>query len=423
MQLPNKQLWGRCMFRFYRWMWAVVAAVLLLVHSIPSIHADEATPAVVPAVNSPATSVYDRPITIPKTPGVLLSSEPLAGGAIPDGAQAWRIKYSTTAPDGSPTTAVATVLAPADLPEQPMPVVAWNHGAVGLVQSCLPSATDEPWKDFPALARVVARNWIVVATDYQTDANGVHPFLIGEGEARSTLDAVRALRQIRDLPAENQTVTWGHSQGGHAALWTGIIAQTYAPDVALSGIVAISPATALVSLLDRQSESSVAPILGSWLATAYSAYYPDVSYDAIVTPAARDIGRELASRCPPEPLDGAAIALLLVALRDQPLLLLPSPEAFRNRLEENEPDGDFTGPVVVAQGLEDVTVLPHVTAEFVEARCAAGAAISFWKLPGQDHLSLVQPDSPLEDPLIAWTQERFAGNATEKTCTENTIVR
>jgi pimeloyl-ACP methyl ester carboxylesterase len=302
-----------------------------------------------------------------------------------------------------------------------MPVIAWNHGAVGLVQRCLPSALPDPLRDMPAQAQAVDQGWVVVATDYQTDANGVHPFLIGEGEARSTLDAVRALRQMSEPSVDDRTVVWGHSQGGHAALWVAMIAGTYAPDVAISGVMAISPATSLVSLLDRQSESVVAPILAAFLATAFSSYYPDVSYDAIVTEGARELGRELASRCPGESLDGLAMVAMLGELANEPLLSLPPPDAFRARLQENEPDGHVTAPVVVAQGLDDVIVLPQVTAAFVERRCKAGAAIAFWTLPGQDHLSLVQPGSPLEPPLIRWTQERFAEVVEPPICTSQTM--
>ncbi|MFN8662222.1 MAG: lipase family protein [Thermomicrobiales bacterium] len=399
----------------------VLAVSLLLATGVSGIQADEAAPDVIDAIITPADSIYTRPAHIPESPGVLLRRDPLTGRAIPGGAQAWRIQYSSTAPDGSPTVAVATVLAPRHPPASPMPVIAWNHGAVGLVQRCLPSAMPDPWMGMPALEQALAQDWLVVATDYQTDANGVHPFLIGEGEARSTLDAVRALRQMTDLSVDARTVIWGHSQGGHAAIWAGMVAPTYAPDISISGVVAISPATALLSLLDRQRESSVAPILAAFLATAFSSYYPDVDYGAIVAPDALELGRELASRCPGESLDGLAMTLMLGELGDRPLLSLPAPAAFRARLAENEPDGDVAAPVVIAQGLADNVVLPEVTAGFVSARCAEGAAISFWQLPGQDHLSLVQRGSPLEGPLITWTQDRFAGDARASACTNSII--
>src|SRR5690606_29457732 len=61
------------------------------------------------------------------------------------------------------------------------------------------------------------------------------------------------------------------------------------------------------------------------------------------------------------------------------------------------------------------------TAGFIEARCATGADISYWQVPGQDHLGLVRPGSSLEDPLIAWTQERFAGEPAPAKCVTRTI--
>lgn len=406
---------GRCL--------AWILSPLLLLTSMTGVNARDVTPAsaVVGPVPAAATQVLSESSRMP--PGTLLETAPLIDRPLPSNAQAWRIQYTTTAPDGSSATAVATVLAPRELPPGALPVIAWNHGAVGLVQRCLPSALADPWRDMPAVADAIEEGWLVVATDYQTDGNGIHPFLIGEGEGRSTLDAVRALRQMPGLLVDHRTIVWGHSQGGHAALWTGMIAPTYAPDVTLKGVVALSPVTTLVSLLDRQSESLVAPLLGSWVAAAYSAYYPDVVYDTIVSSAALVLGRDLAIRCPPEPLDGVAIALMLGELGNEPLLNVPAPESFRARLAENEPDGELAVPAVVAQGLDDTVVLPEVTASFVADRCADGEAITFWQLPDQDHLSLVQPGSPLEGPLIAWTRDRFAGEAAASTCSEHVIAR
>lgn len=71
---------------------------------------------------------------------------------------------------------------------------------------------------------------MIVATDYVgLGTAGPHPYLIGQGEARSLLDSVRAARQMPGLSLEPETVIWGHSQGGHAALWAGTLAPTYAP--------------------------------------------------------------------------------------------------------------------------------------------------------------------------------------------------
>src|SRR6266508_5666613 len=67
-----------------------------------------------------------------------------------------------------------------------------------------------PWRD-----RIVMAGSVVIATDYSfAEKNGPHPYLIGEGEARATLDSVRAVRQMPELTLDKRMVVWGYSQGG-----------------------------------------------------------------------------------------------------------------------------------------------------------------------------------------------------------------
>ena len=99
----------------------------------------------------------------------------------------------------------------------------------------------------------LARNgWGIVATDYIGEGTlGAYPYLIGQGEGRSVLDSIRAAHQVDDLDLSDQTVVWGHSQGGHAALWAGQLAPTYAPELQIRGIAALSPASDPLALARR----------------------------------------------------------------------------------------------------------------------------------------------------------------------------
>ncbi len=93
--------------------------------------------------------------------------------------------------------------------------------------------------------------YIVVATDYPgLGTDGIHPYLIGESEGRAVLDSVRAARDLPDSGASDRFAVWGHSQGGHAALYTGELAARYAPELKLVGVAAAAPATYLVELFD-----------------------------------------------------------------------------------------------------------------------------------------------------------------------------
>jgi pimeloyl-ACP methyl ester carboxylesterase len=254
-----------------------------------------------------------------------------------------------------------------------------------------------------------------------TDASGIHPFLIGEGEARSTLDAVRAAHQLPDLDLGGQTVVWGHSQGGHAALWTTMLAPAYAPDITLAGTVAIAPAADLLRLLEMHGGDTVASGIGAFLVNAYARYYQDISYDEAVRIPAHQAGRDLATRCPLDPQDAPVIASLIEGLGGESLLETPLPRALAARMSENMPRGPFSVPVLIAQGQADEVVFPASTDAFVAARCAEGITLEYWRLPGRDHRSIVAPGSALEAPLIAWTKQRFAGEAVKEACSQTVV--
>ena len=80
-------------------------------------------------------------------------------------------------------------------------------------------------------------------TDYQgLGTPGVHPYLIGKAAARSALDIIGAARQL-DRHLSKKFVIAGHSQGGHAALWTADYAKRWAPGLKLRGTMAFAPAS------------------------------------------------------------------------------------------------------------------------------------------------------------------------------------
>jgi alpha-beta hydrolase superfamily lysophospholipase len=359
---------------------------------------------------------YDPPLAIPSQPGLLMREAPFER-ALPAGALAWRILYTTTDAQGKPTLASALVMLARNAPPGPRPVIAWTHGTTGAVPGCAPSLLDEPFANVPALAPLLERGWLMIATDYAGQAAaGVHPYLIGEGEARSALDAVRAARRMREPRASEQTVVWGHSQGGHAALWTGILAPSYAPDVALAGVAAAAPASDLRPLIDAVQHTPVGRIMTSYVMRAYAGTYPDVRWNDYVGGAlagvlARDMGnRCLAGR---KALYSAAQA---IALGGSIFSAPPSAGALGERLAQNTPDRPLAPPLLVAQGDADDLVLPAVQTRWVARRCAAGQALEYRRYAGLDHLTLVAADSPFSADLVRWTEDRFAGRPAASAC-------
>jgi len=363
---------------------------------------------------------YDPPAKVPSRPGALLRSAPLTGVTLPEGMQGWRILYTTTVDDKTPATAVATVFAPAKMPAGPRPVITWEHGTTGLVQKCMPSLISTPTAGIPAIDRVVAAGWVIVATDYSfAEAGGPHPYLIGEGEARAALDSVRAARQMPELKLDERTVVWGHSQGGHSALWTGIVGPRYAPDIKIVGVAAIAPAANMKNILAMNP--AVDERLGPYIALSYSRFYPDVKFERALHPEALAAAHEIVNLCgflPPE--DPQRITALTAAMTG-PALATDTNKALAVRLKQNVADHPIAAPLLIAQGLADVVVLPAATQEYVDNRCAAGQQIEFWKVAGRDHGGIVQPGTPIEEPLVAWTTARFSNEKQASGCTQKSF--
>ena len=358
---------------------------------------------------------YDPPANLPHQPGALLRSEPLKDVTLPAGIRGWRILYATTVDDNTPATAVATVFAQTDPPDGPRPVIAWEHATTGLLQKCMPSLLSAPTKGVFSRDRIVKAGWVVVATDYSfAEKGGPHPYLIGEGEARATLDSVRAARQMPELTLDKRMAIWGYSQGGHAALWTGIIGPRYAPDLEILGVAAIAPAANIRNALAMNVEADKR--FGPYLALSYSRFYPDITFEQAIRPGALDAARQIASLCCFLPPEDAERIQALAATFDGPALAISSNKALEARLDQNTPDGPIQAPVVIAQGLSDNVVPPSATDAYVEERCAAGQRLEYWTFAGRDHLTIVQPVTPLEELLIKWTTARFANEPQATGC-------
>jgi len=177
----------------------------------------------------------------------------------------------------------------------------------------------------------------------------------------------------------------------------------------------------MARILTMHGGDSSGARLGAYGATAYSQYYPDVVFDEVVSPEARDIARQMADLCQFDPKDIPTLQALTEQLGGAPVLADPAAGALGERLRENAPNAPIDVPLLIAQGLADVVIDPSVNDAYVEERCAAGQRLEYWRVPGRDHGGIVAPDSPLADPLIRWTRDRFAGGSQVAGCRQVTI--
>ena len=144
------------------------------------------------------------------------------------------------------------VVAPAGpAPASGRAVVGWGHPTTGAVARCAPSNGLDPFDLIEGLSQLLYAGYVVAAPDYPgLGVEGQSSYLIGVTEARSVLDAIRAARNLPDAGAGTDVLLWGHSQGGHAALFAAQSIDTYAPELRLHGVAVAAPATELSTLLD-----------------------------------------------------------------------------------------------------------------------------------------------------------------------------
>ena len=148
------------------------------------------------------------------------------------------------------------------------------------------------------LADMLARGYVVVATDYPGLGvpGQIHPYLIGVSEARAVLDSVRAARALPRTGASNRFAVWGHSQGGHASLYTGELAASYAPELKLVGVAATAPATYLAELFDADKTTSTGKEMTAMTIYSWSKLY-NIPISNLVEPAAMRPYQAMAHDC------------------------------------------------------------------------------------------------------------------------------
>ena len=360
---------------------------------------------------------YAAPAGVPDRPGALVGQESFDRG-IPDDAVAWRILYTTTRDEGEPALASAIVVAPGRDADGPRPVIAWAHGTTGVAEPCAPSVLEGTFSTgaFFTVEEVVDEGWVLVATDYVgLGTEPPHPYLIGKGEGRSVLDAVRAARRMEGLDLDDRTVVWGHSQGGHAALWTGALGPSYAPDVNVIGVAALAPAADVIGLVGNLPTVTGGNIFAAYAISAYSAVYEDVRIADYVVPGGQLTVEEIASRCLAEPAVFTSL-LSSLAIRFSVFDEELTEGALAQRFVANVPPFTVEAPLLLGQGAADSLIEVEVQDLYVESMCSAGLQVDYRTYQGVDHVPLVEPDSPLIPELFEWTQARLDGEDPISTC-------
>ncbi|MDX6717116.1 MAG: hypothetical protein QOH30_3674 [Baekduia sp.] len=396
-----------------------LAAGLALAAAGPAAAATKATNKV---RSGPAgAAFYAPPAPLPgKVHGDLVWARALKGAPVVPGAASTKVVlYRSTGVDGRPTAVSGVVSIPkGHAPKGGWPVISYAHGTTGIADQCAPSrdvagAPVHPYNAyvFPLLSRWLKAGYAVVRTDYEgLGTPGVHPYLIGSSEGRSTLDMVLAAHQLDPRIALGKVILSGHSQGGHAALFAAGLAKRWTPSLTIRGTVAFAPA----SHLDEQiplTTALTAPGGGlsglvSMIARGVATANPSLDTTTLLSDQAQALYPQTLTQCLPELSAATSFGglspkeLFRAGIDFGPVAKL---------LDVQDPSHlNIHTPLLIEQGSADTTVFPVFTDTLSTELKAAGTKLTYTKVAGVDHGGIVTAAAKAS---TAWIAQRLKATA------------
>lgn len=348
-------------------------------------------------------------------------------GPFERGVDTWRIRY-TTQDRGEPAEATSLLIVPQGV-TGPLPVVLWMHHTAGANDDCAPSAFGLLGAGLPII--FAARLGVaVVAPDYlglMGEGPGspeLHPYMVPEPTAISSLDALRAANRVAEgeafeLDLQN-TAIWGASQGGHAALWADRYQRGYAPEIGIVGVAAGVPPTDMEALFHRATgEVSRTSDAVPAVIMAHANWFGLDATDLLRPEVATIVDETMRTSC--DVLDAAGdidepAELFTQSFRDGGL-----PDDWQCALDDNkivarlEPSG---APMFIVLGGEDQLVVAEPTRVDVDQLCYDGLDIKLLECTTSDH-----EDAAIDTLLDQerWIEDRLQGQTVPRACSTTVI--
>ena len=327
------------------------------------------------------------------------------------------------------------------VPKTPQPadgwrIVVWEHGTVGVGDSCAPSNnTFNP--RFKSMAEsLLAQGYVVVAPDYEgLGTPGIHPYLNLSSAAKSAINAVKAYKEHYGSKINGAWMSVGQSQGGHGSLATAEYANNDAnykgavagaPASSLGYIISVVAPKALKDLSDAGQVDTAVEVYAELLAyAAYTtvgikAYEPRFNYQDLFQTRSKALA-ELAEgttgdngMCLSELHDEFAKDIRAYlkentgkTVPDYPGLTadFQSNVTVQKFLVDNQPaTKKINTPVMIIQGTADMAVPYPVTDALQKNLTALGTKVTFLPVVGATHTQAIVDKNP---ELVAFIKQNM----------------
>jgi len=310
------------------------------------------------------------------------------------------------------------------------PVFAFGPGTTGIGDQCAPSLENPKvanWGNYDShMLMYASQGYVAVTTDYEgmRDPGRIHHYLNGELEGRALLDAIRAIKYLPDTKGhlkEGQVVVGGYSQGGHAAFWADTIAEAYAPDVTVKGVVGFGPVTSVKESIGDVAFGSTLNWIGPYVLTSYHDYYKaDYGLERILQPRFhQNLTGDVLSHCIDSDIafwghnPNAVYTPQFLASINTDTFASDYPELARD-LDKNSVGNEATSSAkLINQGRNDNVVLARQSESAIPGMCHASTGPVQLKLYDGTHYNTMILS--LNDTL-AWLKQVTGGERPVSTC-------
>ena len=357
------------------------------------------------AVPPSLPSFYTVPSPLPAgAPGQLISSEPVSAPGLHG--SMWRVMYHSQAVDGTDIAVTGLIATPGDGADT-HDVVTWAHGTTGIADSCAPSLDPASSEMVMLSNALLDKGFVVTATDYEgLGTPDRHPYIAGISEGRGTLDIVKTAAAMPEVKASTNYIVWGHSQGGHAAMFAGHLAASWAPELHLKGVVAGAPPSQLLLINAALQKSPFKYYIGMAAAGLNAAYGDTLApLDKVLTTDGMDWLDNVDDGCTGY-LSSVSAGVDFSTLQKADPATVPEWNAL---LRENDPGAfteSFDAPLLIIHGGNDEQIPVVASKMMFDTLCGLGQTETRWVFPGQSHAGVIVPSAP---SMLDWMSDRFSG--------------
>jgi hypothetical protein len=392
--------------------------------SSPASGATPTAPASASAASIPFPSAtdsdpfYAQPNPFPNVPnGTILASRSVTyePDSVAQPNAAWELKFASRDVNGNPIAAVEAVAKPLTAPNGAPNVLVENFAEDGLGPQCAPSHdvtggnTDTDETGVPDIGSSLG--WTVIYPDFEGPSS---EYAAGRLEGQIVLDSIRAAEQFAPLGLNAQTKVGinGYSGGAIAASWASSLEKSYAPGLTIVGVTSGGTPANIAGIVNNIDTNMVSnQLFFDLIFTA--AVGINRAYPQFLTPILNSEGVATAtaveSGCGGKDTTGSGSPTGTFADYTVGNILTAPGFVAGSALDMlAQPNETPVANELVYHSITD-ELIPIAGADaMVQAWCAAGANIGYYRATSGDH---VTTELANEQYVIAFLTSKFSGTA------------